>query len=292
VARSVQFLIGISFVHALGLAIWRPKEIPLSFVVEGPALFLSAFLATRFVAARFLGIADRKNSQFNNFAAKAIIYGAGEAGRELAMGLTHSSNFKVVAFIDEDPGLKGAVIQGLSVHAPTALKELIGSRQISHVLLAMPSISRSRRSEVVKGLADLGVKVMTLPSLSDLAHGRVSVRDLRDIDIEDLLARETTKPNEILLNKDTRGKVVLVTGAGGSIGSEICRQVIQRNPAKLVLLDVSEPALYFIDAELREAYPEANVAAVLCSVQDASQLNRVMALHRPDTVYHLSLIHI
>lgn len=285
-ARSVQSLLLMGVVQAISLWLWQPAQVPLLFGLEEPALFLSAFLGSRFLAVRFLGLADKRNTAMQAEAVRAAIYGAGEAGRELAMGLAQASTFQVVAFIDEDPSLEGAVIQGLSVHGPAALKDVIRSRQISHVLLAMPSITRKRRSEVVQGLADLGVKVMTLPSLSDLAHGHVSVRDLRDIDIEDLLGRETTKPNEILLNKDTRGKTVLVTGAGGSIGSEICRQVLQRSPSKLILLDVSEPALYLIDTELRASHPDANVVAVLCSVQDAAVLTQLMALHRPDTVYH------
>ena len=186
IARTVQFLIAGALLQFLLLFLWRPSQVPLSFAVEGPALFLSAFLATRFLAAQFLGLAEPKNSHHSYSASRAIIYGAGEAGRELAMGLNHSSNFKVVGFVDEDRSLEGAVIQGLQVHASSALPGLIASRQISHVLLAMPSVTRARRAQIVDSLANLGVKVMTLPSLSDLAHGHVSVRDLRNIDIEDV----------------------------------------------------------------------------------------------------------
>lgn len=285
-AKSVQYLVFMFMAQAIALFALQPEGMPLSFGLEQPAIFLAAFLASRFLAARFLGLAEKRSALPSDEAAKAIIYGAGEAGRELAMGLTHARSFRVVAFVDEDPSLEGAVIQGLSVHSPAALQDLIQSRQVSHVLLAMPSVTRTRRAEVVKGLAGLGAKVMTLPSLSDLAQGRVSVRDLREVDIEDLLGRDTTKPNEILLNKDTRGKVVMVTGAGGSIGSEICRQVLQRKPTKLILVEISEPSLYLIDTELQEMGSRAEIVPVLCNVQDLDALMRVMMLHRPDTVYH------
>ncbi len=285
-AKSVQYLVFMFAGQAISVVVLQPAQVPLSFGLEQPALFLAAFLTSRFLAARFLGLAEKRNSVINEDAAKAIIYGAGEAGRELAMGLTNAKSFRVVAFVDEDPGFEGAVIQGLSVHSPAALNDLIESRQVGHVLLAMPSVTRTRRAEIVKGLAGLGAKVMTLPSLSDLAQGRVSVRDLREVDIEDLLGRDTTKPNEILLNKDTRGKVVLVTGAGGSIGSEICRQVLQRKPSKLILVEISEPSLYLIDTELQEMGSSAEIIPALCSVQDMDALTRVMMTHQPDTVYH------
>lgn len=285
-ARSVQYLVLLFIPQALLVLLWQPAELPLAFSVVQPALFLSAFLASRFLAARFLGLADKRSLQEQDEAFQAIIYGAGEAGRELAMGLAYSSQFRVVGFVDEDISLEGAVIQGLHVHPPGELLSLVQSRQVTHVLLAMPTLTRSRRAQVVKGLAGVGVKVMTLPSLSDLAHGRVSVRDLREIDIEDLLGRETTKPNEILLNKDTRGKVVLVTGAGGSIGSEICRQVLLRQPLKLILVEVSEPSLYLIESELSNSFPNILIKAVLCNVQDAAALQQVMNEHKPDTVYH------
>ncbi len=285
-AKSVQYLVFVFAVQAIAVVVLQPAQVPLSFGLEQPALFLAAFLTSRFLAARFLGLAEKRNTVLNEDPAKAIIYGAGEAGRELAMGLTNAKSFRVVAFVDEDPGLEGAVIQSLSVHSPAALQNLIQSRQVGHVLLAMPSVTRTRRAEIVKGLAGLGAKVMTLPSLSDLAQGRVSVRDLREVDIEDLLGRDTTKPNEILLNKDTRGKVVLVTGAGGSIGSEICRQVLQRKPSKLILVEISEPSLYLIDIELQEMGSSAEIIPALCSVQDMDALTRVMMTHQPDTVYH------
>ncbi len=285
-ARSVQYLAFLFVPQSLLVLFLRPGELPLAFSVVQPALFLSAFLASRFMAVRFLGLADTRSLKEQEEAYQAIIYGAGEAGRELAMGLAYSSQFRVVGFVDEDISLEGAIIQGLHVHPPGELLSLVQSRQVSHVLLAMPSITRSRRAEIVKGLAGVGVKVKTLPSLSDLAHGRVSVRDLRDIDIEDLLGREATKPNEILLNKDTRGKVVLVTGAGGSIGSEICRQVLLRLPQKLILVELSEPALYLIESELTQLHPLAHIEAILCNVQDADAVAQVMRAHRPDTVYH------
>ncbi len=285
-AKSVQYLMFTFVGQAIFVLALQPSQVPLSFGLEQPALFLAAFLSSRFLAARFLGLADKRSGLTSEDSARAIIYGAGEAGRELAMGLAHAKYFRVVAFVDEDQGLQGAVIQGLSVHSPAALQDLIESRQVGHLLLAMPSVTRTRRAEIVKSLAGLGAKVMTLPSLSDLAHGRVSVRDLREVDIEDLLGRETTKPNEILLNKDTRGKVVLVTGAGGSIGSEICRQVLQRKPLKLILVEISEVSLYTIDTELQEMGSSAEIVPVLCNIQDLDALTRVMMTHQPDTVYH------
>lgn len=285
-AKSAQYLLFMFVGQFISLFALQPTQVPLGFGLEQPALFLAAFLSSRLLASRFLGLAEKRRGMNSENPARAIIYGAGEAGRELAMGLTHAKSFNVVAFVDEDRGLQGAVIQGLSVYSPAALQDLIQSLQVGHLLLAMPSVTRTRRAEIVKSLAGLGAKVMTLPSLSDLAQGRVSIRDLREVDIEDLLGRETTKPNEILLNKDTRGKVVLVTGAGGSIGSEICRQVLQRKPLKLILVEISEASLYTIDTELQEMGSSTEIVPVLCNVQDLDALTRVMIAHQPDTVYH------
>jgi FlaA1/EpsC-like NDP-sugar epimerase len=219
-----------------------------------------------------------------------LIYGAGEAGRQLAMALLHSKETQVVGFLDDDASLQGAIIQSFRVFPTSKIEELVKTREITHVLLALPSVSRSLKSQIIQNISVFGVKVLTLPTLSELADGKLTISDLKEVQIEDLLAREITRPNELLLNKNTRNQVVLVTGAGGSIGSELCRQILKRNPSKLVLVEMSEVALYQIETELTEYLARSNSNSVivsrLCNVRDASSIDFIISEEEPNTVYH------
>ena len=220
----------------------------------------------------------------------ALIYGAGDAGRQLAMALLHSKETEVVGFLDNDASLQGAIIQSVKVFPTSKIEALIKSREVTHVLLALPSVSRSQKSQIIQNISVFGVKVLTLPTLSELAEGKMTISDLKEVQIEDLLAREITRPNELLLNKNTRNQVVLVTGAGGSIGSELCRQILKRNPSKLVLLEMSEVALYKIETELTEYLVRSNSSAVIVSrlsnVRDASSIDLIVSQEKPNTFYH------
>jgi FlaA1/EpsC-like NDP-sugar epimerase len=217
-----------------------------------------------------------------------LIYGAGQTGRQLAAAMANSHEMRVVGFLDDDKHLHGHVLNGQPIYSPNDLVSLVPSLRISDVLLAMPSIGRKRRNEILGQIRRVPVSVRTLPSVNDLAQGKVSISDLRELDIDDLLGREPVAPNHILLAKNIVGKMVLVTGAGGSIGSELCRQILAVNPAKLLLIEQSEFALYGIHQELEEKLAGRDIVLVplLASVQDNERMREIMSTWHPDTVYH------
>lgn len=219
---------------------------------------------------------------------KALIYGAGNAGRQLAIAMANSNEMRMVGFLDDDDRLHGHVLNGLPIYRPDDLSSLVESRSISTVLLALPATNRKRRNEILARMLDANVAVRTLPSVTDLAQGKVSTSDLRELDIDDLLGREPVTPNHILLGKNVVGKVVLVTGAGGSIGSELCRQIMSVGPAALLLVEQSEFALYGVHQELEGRYADALVRLVplLASVRDEERMREIMSTWKPDTVYH------
>ena len=220
--------------------------------------------------------------------AKVLIYGAGKTGRQLALAMTNSAEMQVVGFLDDEEQLHGQVLNGQPIYDPKQLTDLAVSLNVRTVLLAMPRMSRQRRNEVLSQMRTARVSVRTLPSVTDLAQGKLGVSDLRDLDIDDLLGREPVAPSEALLHLNVRHKVVLVTGAGGSIGSELCRQIASLTPAKLLLIEQSEFALYAIHQELEQKLANSTVELIplLASVQDADRLGEIMTTWRPQTVYH------
>lgn len=219
---------------------------------------------------------------------RVLIYGAGTAGRQLAAAMANSHEMQVAGFLDDDDRLDGNLLNGLPVFNPVELKNLAATHNISLVLLAMPSLSRNRRNEILEQILEAKVAVRTLPSVTDLAQGKVSISNLCELDIDDLLGREPVMPDHTLLTKSVRSKVVMVTGAGGSIGSELCRQVIQSGPSKLLLIEQSEFALYSIHQELEGQLADSEIVLLplLASVQDYVRMNEIMSTWRPDTVYH------
>lgn len=220
--------------------------------------------------------------------ARVLIYGAGKTGRQLAMAMTNSAEMQVVGFLDDDEQLHGQVLNGQPIYDTKQLIDLAVSLNIRTVLLAMPRMSRQRRNEVLSQMRMAHVSVRTLPNVSDLAQGKLGVSDLRDLDIDDLLGREPVAPDEALLHLNVRHKVVLVTGAGGSIGSELCRQIASLMPSKLLLIEQSEFALYAIHQELEQKLANSTVELIplLASVQDADRLEEIMTTWHPHTVYH------
>lgn len=269
--------------------------IPRTVGIMQPVLLMIGVGLSRAVAQYWLGGAYRAILKRSTLP-KVLIYGAGTAGRQLAHAMNSSQEMKVVGFLDDDLRLHGQLLNGLRVYEPAELASVATDNGISTVLLALPSISRHRRNEILVQIKEAKVAVRTLPSVSDLAKGTVTVSDLRELDIEDLLGRDPIAPHELLLGKNIFRKVVLVTGAGGSIGSELCRQIIDVGPQRLILLEQSEYALYQIQAELEQRLESltANthepdrtaLVAVLGSVQDEQHMTDVMNTIKPDTVYH------
>jgi len=219
---------------------------------------------------------------------KILIYGAGKTGRQLAAGLSGSQDLHIVGFLDDDDRLHGHVLNDLPIYCPQDLKELVATLNIRHVLLAIPNLSRTRKTSILMNIRESRVSVRLVPSINDLAQGNVSISDLRDLDIDDLLGREPVMPNHNLLAMNVQNKIVMVTGAGGSIGSELCRQILAIGPSKLLLIEQSEFALYAIHQELEEKLDEGltEMVPLMASVQDEERMREIMSTWRPDTVYH------
>ena len=257
-------------------------------LLQPVVLFLLVALS-RFVARFWLGGMYIERLQQGN-KPRALIYGAGDAGRELAAALSYSHVTNVVGFLDDDPKLHGSYIRGLPVYNPSDIAKITSKKRVVEVMLALPRISRRRRGEILQSLRGQNVVVRTLPSYSDLAEGRVTVNDIRELSISDILGRDTVAPDPALMRRDIANKIVMVTGAGGSIGSELCRQIFAYNPKKLVLFDHSEYALYTILQELQsKTAPEKSsveLTAILGSVNDKRRVEQLFQRLAPDTVFH------
>lgn len=281
-AISIYGLLYASIFTVIGVA-----GVPRTIGIIQPILLLIFVGASRALARIWLG------DQYLNILKRAtrtkvLIYGAGRTGRQLVAAMSNSYEMQVVGFLDDDDRLHGHILNGQPIFAPSDLADLIRTLGISDVLLAMPSLSHKRRNEILIQMQMARVAVRTLPRVTDLAQGKISISDLRELDIDDLLGREPVAPNHILLAMNVRNKVVMVTGAGGSIGSELCRQIFALRPSKLLLIDQSEFALYNIHHELDAKLENSDIVMVplLASVQDNERMLEIMSTWHPDTVYH------
>jgi FlaA1/EpsC-like NDP-sugar epimerase len=222
--------------------------------------------------------------------ARVVIYGAGATGARLARSLRDGGQCLPVAFVDADRTLQGSVVAGIPVYPPRALTALVKRKRIVTVLLAMPSCSRRRRQAILKSLEYLPVAVRTVPDISDIVSGHATASDVREVDANDLLGRDPVAPNEALLAACIRGKSVMVSGAGGSIGAELCRQILRQAPRQLVLLEISEPALYQVERELRVLAAgratAVEIVALLGDVRQPQRMQEIMESYGVQTVYH------
>ena len=229
-------------------------------------------------------------AKLRSMSENVIIYGAGESGRELLTALYHGEQYHAVAFVDDDRKLQRSVINGLQVARPENLPQLIAEHDITQVLLAIPSASPERRKEIINSLVGLPVYVRTVPRIMELLAGQASITQIQDIELDDLLGRDPVPPHPELIERCITDKAVMVTGAGGSIGSELCRQIIISGPRELVLLDNSEYALYKLERELQAVIEnlglEVELVALLGSVQDQRRLESIYRTFRVQTVYH------
>jgi FlaA1/EpsC-like NDP-sugar epimerase len=263
------------------------QDVPRTVGIIQPILLLLFIGASRAVARIWLG--DQYQAVLKQAGrAKVLIYGAGTSGRQLVGAVANSPEMQVVGFLDDDDRLSGHVLNGQPIYSPEDLDNLVATLNVNVVLLAMPNLSRKRRNTILARIRLARVAVRTLPSMADMVHGKVSFSDLRDLDIDDLLGRETVMPNHILLAKSTRNKVVIVTGAGGSIGSELCRQILVLSPSKLLMIDQSEFALYAIHQELLSSFPDKELSLIplLGSVKDNDRMQEIMTTWHPNTLYH------
>ncbi len=217
---------------------------------------------------------------------RVAIYGAGSAGIQLASALRVSSEMEPVAFIDNKATLQNSYVGGLKIYEPSKLRKLIKNKRIDEVLIAMPSTSKSILRQLLKDIEQYSIKVRILPGLSAIAQGKISVSELKEVDISDLLGRYEVEANQELINKNIKDKVVLITGAGGSIGSEIARQVSNNNPSKIVILDSNEYSLYEISNEISNSKNKIDLYTVLGDVTNKNRIHEICNLFCVDTIYH------
>lgn len=280
--------VGIYAVLLSAMLLWRKwPNVPRSLGLLQPLIFLLLVGASRAFARFWLAGLSGPAAESGG---RLLIFGAGTAGVQTAAALGVSRQFQLVGFVDDDASKVGRSINGVPVFSSLNVPDLVQTERITDILLAMPGASRDRRNRIIESLDSLPVHVRTLPSMADLASGRVSVQDFKELDIEDLLGREPVPPSGELLARDLTGQVVLVSGAGGSIGGELTRQILLQRPRQLLLLDHNEFGLYTIHQEL-EVICNAELLGVelvplLVSVAHADRLRAVCERYRPVTVYH------
>ena len=272
---------------ALVFTVIRVIGVPRTLVLIQPILLFVAMAASRVLARHWLfGFKPSAAGA----ARRVLIYGAGSAGRQLAGALAQSREMAVAGFFDDSPALIGQVLDGRPILPPEQMSAAVARLGADEILLALPSASRARRKEIIAQARETGARVRTLPGLVDIAHGRVDASQIQDLRIEDLLGRGLVEPDLELMGRHTRGKVVMVTGAGGSIGSEICRQLLALDPEALLLVEISEFALYEIDRELRtragERGADVRIIPLLGSVCDQARMEEIVGGFRPEAIYH------
>ena len=254
-----------------------PTSIPLmfGFLMFAWVWFSRGFI--RFIVRSYLQADVQKK--------RVAIYGAGNAGQQIAAALYNSDEHLPVLFIDDDPSLTGQQLGRLKVYDANSALKLLAKKNVDEILIALPSVGRMRKSEIVKFLEPAHIKITEIPGLTKLVDGEIRVSDIQEVDIIDLLGRDPVPPVPELLAKNIQNKMVMVTGAGGSIGSELCRQIVKNKPKALVIYELTEFALYSIDKELR-LNSDVTIIPILGSVLDQAKLERVMEQYRVQTVYH------
>ncbi|MFQ6005362.1 MAG: polysaccharide biosynthesis protein [Woeseia sp.] len=247
------------------------------------ALSLLYLLGSRYLARQFLNHPNPSREH-------VMVYGAGECGARLVLALLEGDTFLPVALIDDDESLHDKKVSGLVVQSPTAISRIINELAVTRVLLALPSAPRRNRQAIIEGLEKLSVHVQTMPDMNDLVSGKAHVEDIGDVDIMDLLGRETVAPDVKLLSASIKGKSVMVTGAGGSIGSELCRQILRLGPKSLVLFEISEAVLYDIDKELSVMAAkldiDCRIVALLGSAHREVRVREVLETFGVNIVFH------
>lgn len=274
IATFIQ-IVGLYAIKKLDLA-FIPMSIPLMY---GFMLFSWMWWSRGVIRYATLKTFAKKQNR-----KRVAIYGAGLAGQQIAAALFRSDDYLPVCFIDDKASLQGQSLSGLNIYSPKRISNKLGKFHIEEILLAMPSVGRARKKEIIESFELADVKIMELPGVTQLVDGQVKVSDIREVDIIDLLGRDPVPPKPELLEKNIKDKVVMVTGAGGSIGSELCRQIVKHQPKILVLFEMSEFALYSIDRELQNL--AVQIVPVLGSVTNQAKLERVIAEYQVQTVYH------
>ena len=282
-ASVALLLYGFLYFSIYGL--YGVTGIPRSIGILQPMLLFFAITTSRLFLKYLLGGTYLFNDK-TLLLKKTLIYGAGNSGQQLASSLINNYRLKVVGFLDDNNHLHGQTLQGKIIYSPLKIDDLIKSKEVKLVLLALSSISRFRRNEILKNLSKYPVQVQTLPKITDIVEGKVTLSDIRDLDVEDILNRDQVLPNSKLLTKNVTSKVVLVTGAGGSIGSELVRQIEKLNPKKLLLFELNEFALFKIYEEIKIVNKDLEIIPLLVNVQDQIKMSEIFKIFKVETVYH------
>ena len=281
VSTILASLIIYGLIYFLVIGIYSIHGVPRTIGILQPMILFFTIIGSRLGVKYIFTINIKKNSK-----KKILIYGAGDAGRQLLIALENSLEFKVIGFLDDDEQLHSRVLLGKKIYSPLKLKNLIVTENVNLVFLALPSISRNKRNQIIERLNRYKLTVKTLPSISEIIDGRITISDIKDLNVNDLLNRDEVKPDIKLLNKSINSKIVLVTGAGGSIGSELCRQILKLKPNKLLLLELNEFALYKIYEELIAKNQNLEIIPLLINVQNQKKLEKIFETFNVDTVYH------
>jgi FlaA1/EpsC-like NDP-sugar epimerase len=282
-------------IYATVITIFRLPGVPRAIGILQPILLFALVAASRLLARYWLGGDYQKRLHRMNLP-RILIYGAGQAGRQVAAALAHSNELQVAGFLDDDPRLQQHTVNHLPIDNPARLPDLVAMKGISSVLLAIPSASRHQRDVLLKKIAQAKVETLAMPDLTQLAQGKIGISELRELNLDDLLGREPVTPDPILLMRHITDKIVLVTGAGGSIGSELCRQALSLRPACLLLVEQSEFALYHLHQELTQKLSGIQQTAagsaaprlvpILASVTDEARMLAILEAWRPAIIYH------
>ena len=285
-AYAIAFFLILFWQHTLW-ASRSPEFLPRSLGILQPLIFLLLVGSSRLVARFWLAGGRRADPAARG---RLLIYGAGDAGVQTAAAIANARQFVLVGFVDDDPAKAGRSINGVTVYPPHSIRDLVERSAVSDILLALPSATRARRNDIIASLSTVAVHIRTLPGMSDLASGRVSLRDFTELDIEDLLGRNPVAAQSAVSDRSIADQVVLVTGAGGSIGSELCRQIVRERPRQLLLLDHSEFSLYSIHRELQAlclaGKLQVDLLPLLGSVANPRRLGELLGGYRPHWVYH------
>jgi FlaA1/EpsC-like NDP-sugar epimerase len=271
-----------SLLYFVVIGIYGIQGVPRSIGIIQPILLFLSVSATR-ILIKFLFLKNFKKSKNKT---NVLIYGAGSAGRQLLISLDNNPEMKVFGFLDDNPQFHRQKILGKTVYDPLKIDKLTNKNNIELILLAIPSITKQKKNQIINDLNKYKVTVKTLPSIQDIVDGKVSVSDIKDLSIEDLLSRKQVQPSLELLSKNINSKIVMVTGAGGSIGSEISRQSIKLKPKKLILAELNEFALYKINDELKSLKSNIKIIPLLVNVQNKLKMEEVIKTFNIDTVYH------
>jgi len=239
-------------------------------------------LFTRFLLRSLIAINLKEKNSI-----QTLVYGSGDAGRQLVKAMQESKEISIKGFLDDDNKKHNCLIDGRKIYSPNDLGNLISKEDISLVLLAIPSIPRKKRNSIIKNLLNYKIAVRTVPEISNLASGKNLITEFLELDIDDLLGRNEVEPFQSLMKKNISQKTILVTGAGGSIGSELCRQIVKQKPKELLLVELSEYALYSIHSELeKNNSSEIKIIPLIASVQDKQRMENIISIFRPATIYH------